>query len=101
MFEIYRRRIKEPHDDLIMDFHKYVDTDIPFFSIREDVLFLMIEHDRTNFLVPAALTKKKKKDIYFCFEIEERKLNISFEANQTYYLYQYKGVQFNEPDQTI
>ncbi|EOH86268.1 DUF5960 family protein [Enterococcus pallens] len=101
MFEIYRRRIKEPHDQLIVDFHKYVDTDIPFYAIKEDVLFLMIKHNRTHFSIPAALTKRKQNDIYFCFEIEECKINISFKKDQKYYLYKYKGVQFNEPNKTI
>lgn len=59
----------ENDDRLAKDYYNIVNTDIPLFAVKEELLYLMETHKITYFRVPATKTRDHKEYV-FNFEIE-------------------------------
>lgn len=76
------------HDDaLVAAFHRYVDTDIPLFAIKEDILYLMDIRKNNFFEIPAKFTRNNKKAV-FEFEV------VTHNKNKTFEVYTFREVKF-------
>lgn len=57
---------------LAADFMKVVDTDVPFFAVKDELLFLMNERGISSFRIPAKKTRDGLDHVFY-FEIFENK----------------------------
>jgi len=53
---------------LIKDFTKVVAIDVPFFTVQDELLYFLVEHDVTHFRIPASKTRDGLDHIFY-FEI--------------------------------
>ena len=59
----------EADDQFTRDFHRLVDSDIPLFALKDDLLYLMESQQQANFRIPVTFAKDHKEHIFY-FEIE-------------------------------
>lgn len=59
----------EADDQFTKDYHRLVDSDIPLFAIKDDLLYVMESQGAAQFRIPAILAKDRK-DHCFYFEVE-------------------------------
>lgn len=53
---------------LIKDFTKVVAIDVPFFTVQDELLYFMVEHDVTCFRIPSTKTRDGLDHVFF-FEV--------------------------------
>ncbi|MHC5248345.1 DUF5960 family protein [Enterococcus sp. LJL120] len=79
---------------LIKDFLNFVVTDIPFFALQEELLYLMNHRGITQFRIPAYMTVDSQEHIFY-FKIKE------VEENQKLRTYQYLGMDIKRRPQPL
>ncbi|EOH91826.1 DUF5960 family protein [Enterococcus pallens] len=59
----------EEDDQFTKDYHRLVDSAVPLFAVKEDLLYLMESQGINYFMMPAIITRDRK-DHCFYFEVE-------------------------------
>lgn len=75
----------ENSEQLTKDFMNYVVTDVPFFALQDELLYLMNKRGITKFRIPAYMTVDSK-DHTFHFNIA------TVNENKRLRIYQYTGM---------
>ncbi|MGY0354381.1 DUF5960 family protein [Enterococcus avium] len=61
-------------EQLVKDFMNYVVTDVPFFALQDELLYMMNRRNITNFRIPAYKSIDSQDHIFY-FKIREVKEN--------------------------
>lgn len=75
----------EDSEQLTKDFMNYVVTDVPFFALQDELLYLMNKREITKFRIPAYMTVDSKEHT-FHFKLA------TVNENRRLRIYQYVGM---------
>ncbi|MCB6916187.1 DUF5960 family protein [Enterococcus avium] len=64
-------------DRFTNDFMNFVLTDVPFFALQDQLLYLMEKRSHTKFRIPGYLTVDSKDHIFYFERIEDQTILIS------------------------
>lgn len=76
-------------DQFTNDFMNFVLTDVPFFALQDQLLYLMEKRNHTKFRIPGYLTVDSKDHIFYFERVEDPK-------NTNILRYRYLGMDIIE-----